>query len=110
MIDKRASIPDRGLSVRAVVFDDVAELTPHLPAWDSLAVERGQPFCAPGWMLSWWKEARTGDARLRVVLVFEGSELVAVGPFFAQVAFGLVELRLLAAGFSHRIGVLAREE
>ncbi len=62
-------------------------------------------------MLSgWWREARTGDARLRVVLVFEGSELVAVGPFFAQVAFGLVELRLLAAGFAHRIGVVARDE
>jgi CelD/BcsL family acetyltransferase involved in cellulose biosynthesis len=61
-------------------------------------------------MLSWWRHGRTGDARLRVVLVLEGDELVGVGPFFAQVgAFGLTEIRLLAAGFSHRIGPLARE-
>lgn len=59
-------------------------------------------------MLAWWHEARTGDARLRVILVFDEHGLAAVGPFFAQVAFRLVELRLLAAGFSHRIGVLAR--
>jgi CelD/BcsL family acetyltransferase involved in cellulose biosynthesis len=94
-------------STRFLVIEDVDSLEPHLPAWDALAERLGKPFCAPGWLLSWWREARTGDARLRVVLVFEGSELVAVGPFFAQIAFGLVELRLLAAGFSHRIGVLA---
>lgn len=90
-----------------VVVEDIDSLTPHLPAWDALAQKQGMPFCAPGWMLSWWHEARSGDARLRVVLVFAGADLVAVGPFFAQVAFGLVELRLLAAGFSHRIGVVA---
>jgi CelD/BcsL family acetyltransferase involved in cellulose biosynthesis len=89
------------------VVEDVDSLEPHLPAWDALAERLGKPFCAPGWLLAWWHESRTGDARLRVVLVFEGSELVAVGPFFAQVAFGLVELRLLAAGFCHRIGILA---
>jgi CelD/BcsL family acetyltransferase involved in cellulose biosynthesis len=59
-------------------------------------------------MLSWWREARTGDARLRVVLVFHEEGLAGVVPFFAQVAFGLVEMRLLGAGFSHRIGPLAR--
>jgi CelD/BcsL family acetyltransferase involved in cellulose biosynthesis len=90
-----------------VIIEDVESLEPHLAAWDALVERLGKPFCAPGWMLSWWREARTGDARLRVVLVFDGPELVAVGPFFAQVAFGLVELRLLAAGFCHRIGVLA---
>jgi CelD/BcsL family acetyltransferase involved in cellulose biosynthesis len=96
--------------VRFEVIEDPDLLAPHLPAWDALAQKQGKPFCAPGWMLSWWHEARTGDARLRVVLVFAGADLVAVGPFFAQVAYGLVELRLLAAGFSHRIGVVAEEE
>jgi CelD/BcsL family acetyltransferase involved in cellulose biosynthesis len=99
--------PSHELLPRFAVVEDADALAPHLSAWDALAERRGKPFCAPGWMLSWWHEARTGDARLRVILVFEGSDLVAVGPFFAQVAFGLVELRLLAAGFSHRIGVLA---
>ncbi len=85
-------------------------MAPHTAAWDALAVKANRPFCAPGWMLAWWQEARTGDARLRVVLVFAGPELVAVAPFFAQVAYGLVELRLLAAGFSHRIGILADDD
>jgi CelD/BcsL family acetyltransferase involved in cellulose biosynthesis len=93
-----------------LVIEDLDSLAPHIEAWDALAIEQGKPFCAPGWMLSWWREARTGDARLRVVLVLDEHGLAAVGPFFAQVSFGLVELRLLAAGFSHRIGVLARQE
>jgi CelD/BcsL family acetyltransferase involved in cellulose biosynthesis len=96
--------------MRTVVVEDPARLTPHLPAWDALAARRGRPFCAPAWMLGWWHEARTGDARLRVVLVLEAAELVGVGPFFAQVGpLGLVELRLLGAGFCHRIGPLATE-
>jgi CelD/BcsL family acetyltransferase involved in cellulose biosynthesis len=94
--------------VQVIVFDDAQALERHVPAWDALAVQAGRPFCAPGWMLSWWREARTGDARLRVVLVFDDDGLVGVGPFFAQVAFGLAEMRLLGAGFSHRIGPLAR--
>jgi CelD/BcsL family acetyltransferase involved in cellulose biosynthesis len=94
--------------MRAVVIDDVAVLEPHLPAWDALAAARGRPFCAPAWMLGWWREAREGDARLRVVLVRDGDELVGVGPFFAQIGrLGLNELRLLGAGFCHRIGPLA---
>ena len=99
--------------MQVIVFDDPQALAPHLPAWDALAIDRGRPFCAPGWMLSWWHEARMGDARLRVILVFDEQGLAGVGPFFAQVAFGLVEMRLLGAGFSHRIGPLAtagREE
>jgi len=92
-----------------VVCEDPTELTPHLAAWDALAVRHGRPFCAPDWMLAWWHEARSGDARLRVVLALDAEGLVGVGPFFAQVGWlGLVEMRLLAAGFCHRIGPLAR--
>jgi CelD/BcsL family acetyltransferase involved in cellulose biosynthesis len=94
--------------VQTIVFDDTRALEPHVLAWDALAVEAGRPFCAPAWMLSWWREARVGDARLRAILVFDEQGLAGVGPFFAQVALGLVEMRLLGAGFSHRIGPLAR--
>jgi CelD/BcsL family acetyltransferase involved in cellulose biosynthesis len=91
------------------VVEDADALAPYLEAWDALAVACGRPFCAPAWMLGWWHEGRTGDARLRVVLVLRGDELVGVGPFFAQVSrLGLAEIRLLAAGFSHRLGPLAR--
>ncbi|MGE0068556.1 MAG: GNAT family N-acetyltransferase, partial [Solirubrobacterales bacterium] len=91
----------------AVVFDDEATLAPHLGAWDALAIACERPFCAPGWLLAWWREGRSGDARLRVTLVFEGERLIGVAPLFAQVSYGLNELRLLAAGFSHRVGLLA---
>lgn len=77
-----------------------------LAAWDALAVQAGLPFCAPGWMLSWWRAWRRVDTELRVVIVRDGRRVIGVGPFFANPAFGLTEMRLLGAGFSHRIGVL----
>jgi CelD/BcsL family acetyltransferase involved in cellulose biosynthesis len=94
--------------MRVVVVRDAESLNDYTTPWDTLAVAASRPFCAPAWMLSWWHEGRSGDARLRVVLVFEGERLVGVGPFFAQVgALGLAEMRLLGAGFCHRIGPLA---
>ena len=94
---------------QTIVVEDRESLEPYLDAWDALAVEHSRPFCAPAWMLSWWSEARTGDARLRVVLVSDEQGLAGVGPFFAEVGpLGLVEMRLLGAGFCHRIGPLAR--
>jgi CelD/BcsL family acetyltransferase involved in cellulose biosynthesis len=96
--------------LRTLVVEHADELTPHLEAWDALAIAAGLPCCTPAWMLAWWQEGRSGDARLRVVLAFdERDELVGVGPFFAQVGpLRLAEYRLLGAGFSHRVGPLAR--
>ncbi len=55
------------------------------------------------------ERGRCGDARLRVVLVHDGVELIGVGPFFAQVGpLRLAEYRLLGAGFCHRIGPVAK--
>lgn len=97
-------------ALRTLVVEQADELTPHLEAWDRLAIAAGLPCCTPAWMLAWWQEGRSGDARLRVVLVLdERDELVGVGPFFAQVGpLRLAEYRLLGAGFSHRVGPLAR--
>lgn len=97
-------------ALRAFVATRVEDLTPHLAAWDALAVAAGRPFCAPAWMLAWWHGVDRGDdACLRVVLVVdEREELVGVGPFFAQLGpLRLTEYRLLGAGFTHRIGPLA---
>jgi CelD/BcsL family acetyltransferase involved in cellulose biosynthesis len=103
------STPAAAPALQALVVEQPDALAPHLEAWDALAAEAGRPFCAPAWLLAWWREGRSGDARLRVVLVLDGDgELVGVGPFFAQVAYGLAEYRLLGAGFCHRIGPLAR--
>lgn len=104
-------LTDEHDALRDVVVDDVCALDPYVEEWDEMAIRRGRPFCAPAWMLSWWRHGTTGHARLRVVLVLDGERLVGVGPFFAQVArSGLVEMRLLAAGFSHRIGPLAERD
>ncbi len=90
------------------MVEEKGSLEPYREAWDTLASAQGRPYCAPAWMLAWWDAAARGDARLRVVLVFEGEQLVGVGPFFAQVwPLGIVEMRLLSAGFAHRIGPLA---
>lgn len=100
---------DAQTALRALVVERVEDLAPHLAAWDALAAEAGLPFCAPAWMLAWWQEGRSGDARLRVVLALDADgQLVGVGPFFAQVALRLAEYRLLGAGFCHRIGPLAQ--
>ena len=97
-------------ALRPLVVERPEQLAPHLDAWDALAAEAGRPFCAPAWMLAWWREGRGGDARLRVVLALDADgALVGVGPFFAQVGpLRLAEYRLLGAGFCHRIGPLAR--
>jgi CelD/BcsL family acetyltransferase involved in cellulose biosynthesis len=97
-------------SLRPLLVEQPEQLAPYLNAWDALAAAAGRPFCAPAWMLAWWREGRSGDARLRVVLALdEAGELVGVGPFFAQVGLlRLAEYRLLGAGFCHRIGPLAR--
>lgn len=92
-----------------MIAHDEAALAPYLAEWDALAVAARRPFCAPGWMLAWWREGRSGETALRVVLVFDGERLIGVGPFFAQISYGLAELRLLGAGFSHRIGPLAAD-
>lgn len=93
---------------RSLVVAHVEELAPRLDAWDALAQAAGRPFCTPAWMLAWWQEGRSGDARLRVVLALDEDDApIGVGPFFAQVAYGLAEYRLLGAGFTHRIGPLA---
>jgi CelD/BcsL family acetyltransferase involved in cellulose biosynthesis len=91
----------------ARVVADEAALAPYLSDWDALAVDAHRPFCAPGWMMAWWREGRSGKTALRVTLVLDGDRLIGVGPFFAQISYGLAELRLLGAGFSHRIGPLA---
>jgi CelD/BcsL family acetyltransferase involved in cellulose biosynthesis len=103
------SSTDAPTALRPLVVERVEQLTSHLAAWDALAAAAGLPFCAPAWMLAWWQEGRSGDARLRVVLVLDADgQLVGVGPFFAQVALRLAEYRLLGAGFCHRIGPLAQ--
>ena len=100
--------------VQGALLEDLNGLDPHLDAWDGLAVATGQPYCAPGWMIAWWREAAPADARLRVAVATEDGRLVGIAPFYAQRRLrGLEWLRTLASPVSHRTQPLAehgREE
>ena len=92
----------------ASVVTDPDGVADAVGAWDALAVAAGRPYCAPAWMLAWWRHLAPEDARLRIVLVRDGDALVGVLPLYLQSASARVaELRLLTAGFTCRVEPLA---
>jgi CelD/BcsL family acetyltransferase involved in cellulose biosynthesis len=94
-------------------IDTPAALAPHLSAWDALAVAAGRPYCAPAWMLSWWRHAAPAGALLRTLVLVEGDELVAIGPFYARRTMIGPLYELLGSSVAGRIEPLAlpgREE
>jgi CelD/BcsL family acetyltransferase involved in cellulose biosynthesis len=94
-----------------VVADSVAALEPWVERWDALAVAARRPYCAPAWMLAWWEHLRPAHTDLRVVLVADGDELLGVAPFFLHRGrAGRRDARVLGAGHSHRLDVLAKPE
>ncbi|HVX33031.1 MAG TPA: GNAT family N-acetyltransferase [Solirubrobacterales bacterium] len=72
------------MSLTATVIDDEAGLEEIRPAWDALAITTGEPYCAPGWMLSWWRHARPNGAALRVVVVSDESQIVGLAPLWTS--------------------------
>ena len=76
--------------------------------WDALAVRCGRPYCAPSWMLAWWRHAAPKRSALRIVAVLEGDDLAGIAPFFAEEPRpGLIRYRLLGSGASARVEPLA---
>jgi len=79
------------------------------PAWDELAVSQSLPLCSPGWMLAWWEHMAPSGAELRVVLVGDREQPVALAPWFADRGeHGRVDLRFLGAESSDRVDILCR--
>ena len=96
----------RVLLINAVVITETQELDPHLDDWDRLAVLRRQPYCAPAWMLAWWRHASPPGARLAVVIVTDDERVIGVVPLFQRRTLtGLREARMLGTG--HRVDPLA---
>lgn len=92
----------------ARILTSLAELAPLLADWDALAVDRGRPYAAPQWMLSWWRHVPRGPRRLRVVVVHEQGELIGIAPFWTRpLPGGLARYRLLARHSAHRAEPLA---
>lgn len=92
----------------AEMIEDPGALRPWIPRWDELAVRAGRPFCAPAWMLAWWSNAAPHGASLRVVVVRDRDELVAVAPFFVVGTTGrAARYRALGARASMRVEPVA---
>jgi CelD/BcsL family acetyltransferase involved in cellulose biosynthesis len=70
------------MSVTPIIVEDDQEVAALAPGWDRIAVAASRPFCAPGWALAWWRHAAPAGAKLRLVAVHDGEELIGVGPFF----------------------------
>jgi CelD/BcsL family acetyltransferase involved in cellulose biosynthesis len=100
---------DTFTALSAEIVDDETGLAPYLADWDEIAVASSQPYAAPAWMLAWWRHARPSRAVLRVVVVFDGNDVVAIAPFFAErTAFGRWAYRLLGARCSSRVDLAVR--
>jgi CelD/BcsL family acetyltransferase involved in cellulose biosynthesis len=74
--------------LRCEFVEERERISPHEPAWEALAVACARPFCLPAWLLAWWDQAAPPRSRLAVALVFDGDDLVGVGPWFVHVGRG----------------------
>jgi CelD/BcsL family acetyltransferase involved in cellulose biosynthesis len=99
------------MPIQSELIDDLAALEPYREPWDRLAVELSQPYCAPGWALSWWRHAAPSSAELRVVVAREGDELVGIAPLYVDRWGGrLRRYSFLAAEACWRVEPLAHPE
>jgi CelD/BcsL family acetyltransferase involved in cellulose biosynthesis len=71
------------MALTTKVIEDEAGIEEVRAAWDALAVAARRPYCAPGWMLAWWRHCRPRSAALRVLAAFDGDELIGIAPLFA---------------------------
>jgi CelD/BcsL family acetyltransferase involved in cellulose biosynthesis len=70
-----------GLAVQ--VFNDESSVKAVEGEWDEMAVAAGRAYCAPAWMLAWWRRARPEGAALRVLAAMDGDRLVGIAPLWA---------------------------
>jgi CelD/BcsL family acetyltransferase involved in cellulose biosynthesis len=99
------------MAIDVAVIDSPGAVEPIVAEWDRLAVDAGLPYCAPAWLIAWWRHVAPHGARLRVVAAREGDRLVGVAPFYAAPwRAGLWSWSLLATDLSSRIEPLAEAE
>jgi CelD/BcsL family acetyltransferase involved in cellulose biosynthesis len=94
-------------TLTGTLIDDPDQLDSLREGWDALAVRVRSPFGAPAWAQAWWRHLAPKGARLAVVAVHAGHELVGLAPFYSSRRLGVTELRLLSGGFASRLGILA---
>jgi CelD/BcsL family acetyltransferase involved in cellulose biosynthesis len=70
--------------MRCAVIETVENLAGCLGEWDALSVELERPFCAPAWLLAWWRHVAPAEAELRVLVAHDGDEMVGVAPWYVE--------------------------
>jgi CelD/BcsL family acetyltransferase involved in cellulose biosynthesis len=95
------------MGLTAELLDSLEAVEPTVAEWDALAVAAQRPFCAPAWLLAWWRHAAPGDPLLRIVVVRDGDRIVGVAPLFAARWRGLWTYSLLGTHTTWRIEPLA---
>jgi CelD/BcsL family acetyltransferase involved in cellulose biosynthesis len=95
----RGRLPAAAAGVEVKVFRERADVDELVSAWRALAERSGQSaFAFPSWALACFDgDDRFSCSRLRVVTVWSGNELVAVGPFAEELQGGLRIVRFLGA-------------
>jgi len=52
--------------------------------WEALALAASRPYALPAWLLAWWTCMRPRHARLRVVVVRDGDDVIGIAPFYVE--------------------------
>ena len=94
--------------VRSELIVEAEGLDPLTAGWDALAVAAARPYCAPAWLLAWWRHAAPPRALLRVAVVTDDAGLIGIAPFFLGRGAGGPTLRPLGAGTCLGVEPLAR--
>ena len=95
------------MPLRGELLSDLAALERLHARWDALAVSGSRPYCAPAWMLAWWRHAAPPGALLRAAAAFDGDDLVGIAPFWAAPRRRGARYRILAAGTAARLEPVA---
>src|SRR5436190_16836714 len=90
--------------MEAQLVEDPAALSELAPAWDALAVANRLPLAAPAIADAWWRHLAPSGAKLRHVVVRDGSAVTGIAPLWADGR----DLRLAGAGVFNRLAPLAQ--
>lgn len=98
---------DNGLHVEIAGRADALRV--HLDGWRRLVDAVGVARSDPAWLLAWWRHVGPPRSGLRVAVVRDRRDVVAVAPYFAhRTRGGRVDYRPLRPGFADPIGVLSQ--
>jgi CelD/BcsL family acetyltransferase involved in cellulose biosynthesis len=96
--------------LEARVIESLPDAEEFSPEWDRLAVAAGLPYCAPAWMLAWWRHLGPVNSAPRIVAVLERGGLVGLMPWFlASTGARVPVLRMPCERFTTPIAPLAQQ-